>query len=178
MSITSALIAENERKYRKYIDEHKLNVKKAWDYMRQNPKCLDYISSTIIDTNIISVINLVNDLVNNHDYSKYGPEEFDAYRKNFYPISPEEKDENKEAFEKAWHHHYTNNMHHWDWWYESGNADNMPLVYVIEMVCDWEAMGYKFGNSSKQWYENNKQNIHLGEKQRIFAENLMNLICQ
>ena len=85
---------------------------------------------------------------------------------------------NKEEFDKAWKHHYTNNLHHWNWWYESGNTDSMPFVHVIEMICDWEAMGYVFGNTSKQYYEENKHKIMLGEKQRRFAESLMDLICQ
>ena len=170
MSITTALIGEKEHEYRQYIDNHKLNVQRAWDNIKNNRMCIKLIKKNFSNMKIDVAIDLIDELIKYHDESKYGEKEFDAYRKEFYPINPSEKENNKEAFDKAWKHHYTNNLHHWDWWYESGNIDNMPFVHVIEMICDWEAMGYQFGNTSKQWYEQNKDKIYLGEKQRRFAE--------
>lgn len=29
----------------------------------------------------------------------------------------------------------------------------MPYEYIIEMLCDWIAMSYKFGDSTIKWYE-------------------------
>lgn len=167
-------IIEKEKIYKKYINNHKLNVQKAWETIKSNNKCLNIILNYMPKLNI----DIIDAEIKNHDNSKYSIEEFDAYRKQFYPISKEEKERNKEAFDKAWKHHYTNNMHHWNWWYESGNMNKMPYVYVIEMICDWEAMGYQFGNTSKEWYQENKGNIHLGEKQRKLAESLMDAICK
>lgn len=167
-------IEQQEKIYREYIDNHRQNVQKAWVNMKSNSECMDLIIKNL-NENIISLIDFMIDA---HDLSKYQKDEFDAYRKQFYPVTPEEKELNKDAFDKAWKHHYYNNLHHWDWWYETGNMDNMSLQYVVEMICDWEAMGYKFGNTSKQWYEKNKDEIHLGKKQRIFAEELMNIICK
>lgn len=178
MSIEGTLIKHHENLYREYINNHKLNVQKAWDKMKNSADCIELIVKNNIGVNTDKIIELIDELVKNHDSSKFSKEEFDAYRKNFYPITPEEKESNKESFDAAWKHHYTNNLHHWDWWYESGNMDNMPFTYVIEMICDWEAMGYQFGNTSKEWYEQNKHKIYLGEKQRNFAEELMNIICQ
>lgn len=178
MSINSALIHHHETLYREYINNHRTNVQRAWNLMKNNPECLEYIEKTIINSNIDAIIDCVDTLINNHDLSKFGPEEFDAGRKNFYPVSPEEREENLVNYDKAWVHHYTNNMHHWNWWDESNNEDKMPFIYVIEMICDWEAMGYHFGNNSKKWYEKEKGNIHLGTEQRIFAEGLMNIICK
>ena len=164
-----------EINYKEYIDNHRANVLKAWTVMKSNPDCMDLISKNL-KTSIESAIRLIDMLVEAHDLTKYGENEFHQYRKQFYPVSEEEKESNKSDFDKAWEHHYTNNLHHWDWWYKSGNVDNMKMPYVVEMVCDWEAMGYKFGNTSKSWYEKNKQNIHLGEKQRLFAEELMDIL--
>lgn len=178
MSIESALIKHQENQYKEYINNHKLNVQKAWGRIKNNADCMELISKNFINIAIDKAIELLDELIRNHDSSKFSKEEFDAYRKNYYPISPEEKESNTENFDKAWRHHYINNLHHWDWWYESGNMDNMPFTHVIEMICDWEAMGYQFGNTSKEWYEKNKNEIHLGEKQRRFAEELMNIICQ
>lgn len=178
MSIESALIKHQENLYKEYINNHKLNVQKAWERMKNNSDCIELITKNFLNITIDKAIELLDELIKNHDMTKYSKQEFDAYRKEFYPITPEEKESNKENFDRAWKHHYTNNLHHWNWWYESGNMDNMPFTHVIEMICDWEAMGYQFGNTSKEYYESNKHKIHLGEKQRRFAEELMNIVCQ
>lgn len=165
-----------ENNYKEYIDNHRQNVQKAWMNMKSNSDCLELISR-YLNTTVESAIRLIDSLIDAHDMSKYGKEEFDAYRKNFYPVDEKEKEDNEIEFDLAWRHHYYNNPHHWDWWYETGNMDNMKMPYVVEMICDWEAMGYKFGNTSKQWYEQNKYKIHLGEKQKSFAIQLMDIIC-
>ena len=166
-----------ENNYREYIANHKQNVEKAWLVMKSNSKCLELITKNL-NTNTESAVRLIDALIESHDISKYEAAEFDAYRKNFYPVNEEEKESNTAAFDIAWKHHYTNNLHHWNWWYESGNMDNMQMPYVVEMICDWEAMGYKFGGNSKEYYEKNKQKIFLGERQKLFAEQLMNIVCK
>lgn len=174
MSIKGALISHNRSLYREYINNHKLNVQKAWDNMKNNSDCMELISRYIPSINM----ELIEVNIEAHDESKYSKEEFEAYRKEFYPVCPEEKENNKAAFDEAWKHHYTNNLHHWNWWSESGNQDSMSLIYVIEMICDWEAMGHQFGNTSKEWYNDNKHKINLGNRQREFAEALMDIICK
>lgn len=178
MSIESALIKHQEKLYREYISDHITNVQKAWKLMKENPDCMDFISRNLKNMTLDAAISVLDDLIAHHDESKYSKEEFDAYRKEFYSISPEEKEANKKDLEKAWEHHYTNNLHHWDWWYKSGNMNNMPFIHVIEMICDWEAMGYVFKNNSLTWYNQNKKEIFLGDKQRKFAEELMEIVCR
>ena len=170
------LIKHYEEKYKEYINEHKLNVQKAWVRMKNNSECLKLFEKYFIYPP--TDMEVIENLIKHHDDSKYGKEEFDGYRMKYFPISKEEQDSCKDILEKAWVHHYTNNLHHWNWWYLSGNLDAMSLVYVVEMICDWEAMGYKFGNNSLEWYNKEKTNIHLGEKQRAFAEELMGIICK
>ena len=165
-----------ENQYREYIDNHRKNVQKAWDLMKSNNNCVELINRHLFTTTEL-LISMMDDIIKQHDMSKYSIFEFAPYRKNFYPLNEEEKASNTDEFERAWKHHYENNPHHWDGWYKSGSPDMMPLIHVVEMICDWEAMGYTFGNNSLQYYEKNKMNIHLGDKQRIFAEELMNTIC-
>lgn len=168
-------IYEQEAKYKEYIDNHRQNVQKAWSAMKSNSDCIKLINENLQPYSI----NMINDyLIPNHDLSKYSKEEFDAYRKEFYPISEEEKEKNKENFNEAWKHHYHNNLHHWNWWYETNKMYDMSLMYVVEMICDWEAMGYKFGNNSLEYYNKNKDSIHLGFLQRQFAEALMVALCK
>lgn len=169
-----------EKEYREYINEHKLNVQKAWNIMKNNNKIMKYIEN-VIDEDIVhnafsSTIIMLDTNIFIHDDSKYSKEEFDAYRKRFFPISEEEKDNCKEEFDKAWEHHYTYNLHHWNGWYKNGYPDRMQLIYVVEMICDWEAMGYKFGNTAKEFYYKNKDNIHLGEKQTKWVKDILELM--
>lgn len=168
------LIKEKEEQYKEYIDNHRANVKKAWDNMKNNHKCVAIISKQVTANSIRSLVEMIDNLVDKHDLTKYEAEEFDAYRRNFYPINDEEKESAKEDFTKAWVHHYSKNLHHWDWWYKTGNQENMPFTYCVEMVCDWIAMGYHYNNTATEWYEKEKDNIHLGIDQRQFVEKLMN----
>lgn len=176
ISYDETIIKQNETKYREYIDNHRQNVQKAWTLMKSNTECMNVIMK-YLNTSLEAAIDLIDNLIKSHDLSKYEKFEFDAYRKNFYPISEEEKEANLANFDNAWRHHYHNNMHHWNWWHETGNTENMKLPYVVEMICDWEAMGYQFGNTSKQFYVENMDKIHLGNIQTKLALELMDIIC-
>lgn len=177
MSIKSALISYHEQLYKEYIAEHITNVQRAWALMKNNKEVMNYIESNLTNMSLDGTISVIDELVLHHDKSKYGKEEFEPYRKHFYPVDDKEKDESEKEFEEAWKHHYTNNLHHWDWWHLSGNADSMPLIYVIEMICDWEAMSFKYNNISKKWYEENKSEIFLGAKQKVFVEDLLDILA-
>jgi uncharacterized protein YnzC (UPF0291/DUF896 family) len=166
-------IREQEAKYREYIDNHRANVQKAWDNMKTNSECMELIIREL-NTSTDAAISLINELVEKHDLSKYEKEEFDAYRRYFYSVSNEEKESSKEDFDIAWKHHYEHNLHHWDYWYHTGKIDSMGIVFCVEEVCDWIAMGYQFNNTATEWYIKNSHDIHLGERQRLFTEELLN----
>ena len=121
-------------------------------------------------------INALWERVLVHDESKYSEEEFIPYRKNFFPINAEEKENNKLDFDKAWEHHWKNNSHHWQYRKNktSFNKDNKEEVLdVLENVLDWMAMGYKFNDRPYQYYENNKNNIVLCDDERKYLEDLI-----
>ena len=166
-------IREQEAKYREYIDNHRANVQKAWYNMKTNSRCMELITREL-NTSTDAAISLIDELVEKHDLSKYEKEEFDTYRRYFYPVNDEEKEASKVAFDRAWKHHYDLNPHHWDYWYHTGQMNNMGMAFCIEEVCDWIAMGYQFNNTAIEWYMKNSHNIHLGEKQRWFTEELLN----
>ena len=158
-------IKKNTKLYKKYIEEHKENVMKAFEEMKDNHIIFQ-----------IGGDDLMNKLYNRvicHDASKYSEKEFEPYRKNFFPISQQEKEDNKEAFEKAWQHHWQVNPHHWQHRQnkKSFNKDNDEEVLdVLENVLDWMAMGYKFHDRPYQYYENNKNHIILNDDERKFLE--------
>lgn len=156
-----------EKEYKEYVDEHVSNVKTAWELMKSSTDTMNYINS--IDD---SVFIIVDNLISAHDMSKYGIDEWEPYRKNFYPIDEDEKEENISDFEKAWEHHYMNNLHHWDYWARTNSIDRMPFEFVIEMCCDWIAMSIKFGGTAYSWYKKQKD-IVLGKKQKEWVENIL-----
>jgi hypothetical protein len=58
--------------------------------------------------------------------------------------------ENTRRFNEAWQNHKHNNKHHWQYWLDIKNKEivplEMPLIYEMEMVADWNAMTRKFKN--------------------------------
>lgn len=100
-------LLQKTSEYMDYISEHKKNIQKAWDEIRnatigisllQRPAILDEMSWRI----------------KNHDDSKFSEEEFVPYRQHFYPVDGEDVD--PAAFDRAWRTHYRRNDHHWQYW--------------------------------------------------------------
>lgn len=143
------------REYLDYIERHYDNVQKAWKEI--NDKCPNDDFRFIHDDFAWHTIN--NDVIN-HDASKLSAEEFTQYRQWFFPAEGESKD--KTLFESAWQHHKKNNDHHWQTW-TSYVTTPYDECFVVMMVVDWMAMGYEFGDTAKEYYENNKDEITLPE---------------
>ena len=132
----------SKEKYLGYIFHHQYNVKQAWyTYLSKVCKNLPYDKDDIMNR------------INTHDESKITKEEFEPYRKYFYPIEGEERNENE--FNKAWEHHYMNNDHHPEYWIDKdGRVQEMKLEAMLEMLCDWIAMSIQFHSNPIEWYEN------------------------
>lgn len=145
-------IIESNYLYKLYINEHILNVKKAFDVY--NKVLCEHFS---IDSNKL----LKNILV--HDASKFSKIEFEGYRQYFYPVKNDKRDENK--FNIAWKHHYTNNPHHPEYWM----GKDMDDIYIVEMLLDWEAMSIKFKSNTYDYYikERDKKNLSENTKNKI-----------
>ena len=152
---------QKENDYKNYVIEHITNVKRAWSDMKANTEVMEYLKSIPGFDN-----DIVEYLIINHDNSKFGEEEWEPYRKNFFPIDDDEKDMNKDDFQKAWKHHYLNNMHHWNYWSETKAIRSMSINYVVEMCCDWIAMSTKFGGNALDWYKKQTDIILALEKQK------------
>ena len=118
--------------------------------------------------------------IKHHDESKWSEDEFDAYRANYNPINDQEKIDNEANFQAAWYNHFQNNPHHWQHWLnEKGELeplkgkDEVKKAY-IEMICDWQAMGYVFGDTAYQYYNQNKDTIKLYPELQNWVEELLN----
>jgi hypothetical protein len=94
-----------------------------------------------------------------HDLSKFSKQEFDAYRRNHYPVSDEEQKASEDDYLKAWDHHKSVNPHHPYFWTQSGIIEDMPLQYIFEMLCDWAAVSQHMAedhgskDSLVDWYD-------------------------
>jgi hypothetical protein len=114
-----------------------------------------------------------------HDLSKFFPDEWFPYVEYFYG----EKNRNSESnFRLAWLKHKHRNKHHYQYWYDS--LDNgtiepliIPIEYLREMVCDWKGCGKAQGifdpNEALDWYNKNKEKIHLNKADRIYVETIL-----
>lgn len=152
---------EKREEYKKYIENHQANVFKVW--MENLHLVVDYFK--------LDNVKDINNAIIKHDESKYSEEEFEPYRKQFFPVNEEEKANNKGSFDMACEHHYKNNPHHWDYWVEEdGTIKEMDDNNIIHMICDWMAMGIQFGNTAAEFYEKNKDKIKLGPNTRIKVE--------
>ncbi|MGL5715198.1 MAG: DUF5662 family protein [Paraclostridium sp.] len=152
------------KEYFKYVLEHKRNVfKTCWD----RGLCLHAFT---------------------HDLSKFLPSEFIPYAKYFYGTwgvkiekafpNDDEPYTNgqsclsnsylrcKKEFDIAWELHYKRNKHHWNHWI----GKDIPYKYIMQMICDWEAMALKFGDTAQEYYLKNYNKITLTDHSRLTLE--------
>ncbi len=142
---------QKEDEYIEYINNHITNVKKAYENLRSIETEL---MARVPEINYSNLHNTYQRIIV-HDASKFSDEEFDAYRRHFHSINDAEKKDSEEDFKEAWKHHYVYNDHH----PEHFNGKEMfPKEAVLEMICDWIAMGYngKPTLSAYDWYYQNK----------------------
>lgn len=143
------------RLYLDYLEEHYLNVQKAWKLI--NEKCSNDFRFMHDDY----VWNSIDNEVRNHDLSKLSMSEFTQYRQKFFPCENEVID--KSAFTLAWEHHKSNNSHHWQNWTVKEQDDQYADMFLVMNVIDWIAMSMKFGDTAKSYYEKHKSEIKLPE---------------
>ena len=142
-----------------YLEQHIENVNKAANWLQDNLGI--YLSD---DAGYIFP---------DHDKSKYSPEEYEAYDKYFY--GKNRSFAVTQAFKYAWLHHIHNNPHHWQHWVllnddEPEEVLEMPIEYVIEMICDWWSFSFAKGNLMEifDWYEQHKDmKLHPNTRKEV-----------
>lgn len=149
-------IAEKKAEYLKYIEQHKSNVIYAYNFYFV--PLLKNTGNTELEEAIIKA----GKNVQYHDLSKYETIEFEAYRMHWNPTKFEKdnKDFKKKEdlmYDAAWEHHHQNNKHHPEYWgLDKNPPEDMPLEYIIEMICDWVAMGMYYKTSTLEWWNSKK----------------------
>jgi len=87
---------------------------------------------------------LAHELVTNvqvHDHSKFTGIEW------LY-LHDDVKEKEPELFKVAWLQHVSTNTHHPEYWH---GIDNMPDVFLAEMVADWKARSNELGTDLRSW---------------------------
>lgn len=143
------------REYLNYLERHYDNVQMAWKLIndRCQRKGFRFMSDDFVWGSIDEAIKM-------HDESKLSMQEFTQYRNYFFTAEGEEKD--KLSFDLAWDHHLDQNEHHWqNWTQRQENGMMYADIFLVQMVCDWVAMGFEFGDTAKDYYEKNKERINL-----------------
>lgn len=161
-------IANKTQEYLNYIKEHYDNVQIAWKMVKEKCKHREFIYDKI-------QLDVLNNEIKMHDYSKFSHEEFIPYRNKFYNpyISIDDSIIDME-FEIAWKSHIQSNDHHWEKWTTTEYTyPNMKSLHCVHMVIDWIAMGMKFNNTAEKYYLKNKNKIIIPK----WAEQLVLGIC-
>lgn len=158
---------EKELENLKYVQTHIDNVRTAWNNMKSTEACVGIIEQ-YCKMDIAVFFDYMDKKIYIHDQSKFSKEEWEPYRKNFYPINDKEKEYNKSDFEAAWKHHYTVNHHHWDYWYKvKKDVDAMPLEDIIEECCDWIAMSMIFPGTAYEFFKKRVLDKNCKEEEKI-----------
>ena len=168
-------IKKKEEEYLDYINTHKANVEKAWNIIKEfdNP----YIQNNLYD---------LNRNIKDHDNSKYDDEEFEYYRKKYFPINDDEANEVMDKIQDIFWLHYSKNPHHWEYWLDENkeldytkhneeNIDNTIMMAYIEMFCDWASFGLKQDNPRevRSWYINEKPKMTLFPAEQEVLEDIL-----
>ena len=143
---------EKEREYKDYVVDHITKVESNFHRLIEPLR-------GHFNKDVDRAIDLCGQLVPLHDLSKFSKQEFDAYRRNHYPVSDEEQKASEDDYLKAWDHHKSVNPHHPYFWTQSGIIEDMPLQYIFEMLCDWAAVSQHMAedhgskDSLVDWYD-------------------------
>ena len=116
-----------QEEYKNYIIEHKERVSKFADLLKEKlPELFDNID-----------VELFDEMIREHDASKFEEPEFEAYAQKWFNNSGETLE-----YKEAWKHHWTNNEHHPEFWL----GEDMPYIYILEMLCDWGSFSIDKGD--------------------------------
>lgn len=161
-------IIKKTREYLDYLEEHIENVEKSFQYVKEKCSDLEVFKN-------VELYNLLYNEVTSHDISKLSCEEFIQYRLSFYPIDNEDKKITKVKFDNAQYNHKINNRHHWENQTKSFiETDKEQKIHCTHMIIDQYAMSLKFGDTPKEYYIKNKNNINIPKYAINYLNKLLN----
>lgn len=162
------------REYDLYLEQHKSNVKKGFDWIKNN------LPELIPNDIRLDCLDLVYQIGFAHDDSKTSEDEYNAYDAYFY--GGNRSYQVVQDFNYAWLNHIHRNPHHWQHWIlindepdEGEIVLDMPENYILEMICDWWAFSWQNENLYEifDWYDKHKDHMDLSNKTRKTVENIL-----
>jgi len=156
----------DEKKYFMHYLKHTYFVVLAWKS----------IQDILIKNDLINEkeFNKINELILWHDNSKISKKEWTSYARMFYSIKNQNMDDIKKEFKEASKRHKKNNLHHFESLKDYKGPDFK--CYIIEMICDYIAMGWEFNNYIFEYYEQNKEKINLPILYQEYLDNVLEII--
>ena len=174
--------------YDDYLYWHKAFVREAWIFMKQEIGLIKL--SSIFPELDVETTALVDKSIDAHDLSKYKYQEYAPYDEHFY--GNKKGSSSDPDYDRAWLHHIHNNKHHWQHWVlirDEGELVpiDIPMCYVIEMVCDWWSFSFSEYLESRcediedlygifGWYDDHKSKMIMTDKTRKEVEDLLSVI--
>jgi hypothetical protein len=148
--------------YKKYVDGHRARVKQFADWLEENlPEVFNDVD-----------LEAFHEVIDEHDESKFSEPEFEAYAQHFYGAK-----DNDFEYDQAWEHHWQNNEHHPEHWL----GEDMPLIYILEMICDWGSFSIAkkdFNELINYYYEQAKddEEKNLSDNTKKIIEDILDKI--
>jgi hypothetical protein len=148
--------------YKQYVVDHKARVEQFADWLLEKcPALFDEVDPDVFW-----------DLIKAHDESKFSEEEFESYAQKWFGDGKKTRE-----YELAWEHHYMNNEHHPEYW----DGEDMPYIYILEMICDWGSFSIASGNMKElsDFYFNkaiNDPEKNLSEATKEIIEDILSRI--
>lgn len=153
-------LEEKRKEYIKYIQEHRNFVKQAFSR---------FLKANIGDLTPEEIEEL-RIAVENHDLSKLEREEFEAYRKHFFPCSFKDTEEVQQEFDIAVKHHYSVNDHHPQ---NPSRRKVLNKVASIHNILDWIAMSYRFKDDVWTFYKSSNIREKINKTERGYIEGIL-----
>lgn len=158
-------LTEQERSYWEHYSKHIEYVALAWLA----------ISQKLVESGLLTTdeFNKANKLIIWHDQSKISPEEWVPYERRFDP-NLEQTPEVKANFKAAVKTHKSRNPHHWET-LRTYTGDDWRC-YVVELVCDYIAMGWELKDYVLAYYDRRRDEINLPPEYKEYLDSVMNIL--
>jgi hypothetical protein len=144
-----------QENYKTYVLEHKERVKQFASWLKENlPEVFEDVD-----------IDAFDEVISEHDESKFSEEEFEPYAQKWFGNG-----EKTLEYKEAWKHHWMNNEHHPEYWL----GQDMPYIYILEMLCDWGSFSVAKGNYTEliDFYYNKAKD----DKEKNLSDNTEKII--
>nr|WP_296955199.1 DUF5662 family protein [uncultured Mediterraneibacter sp.] len=159
------------KEYNLYLQQHRANVRKGFDWIKEN--CPELIPDK-------DRLRLTRQIGIEHDNSKGQSDEYNAYDAYFY--GKNKSYQVVQDYNYAWLLHLHRNPHHWQYWVlinddpkEGEVILDMPYRYILEMVCDWWAFSWQKENLYEifDWYDEHSKYMKLSDKTRKTVDRIL-----